>query len=127
MLLLEPLSHKKLTLFSLAQDMSDSRDRGRRSDVDSRDRGGEREERKRPWRSEGGDRDGREDRGFKVVVYLQVFAEISNTESVYGLVIFFVMPFSSCLCDITYSDVFKISNYAISGYLLTSPGPRSAI
>ena len=54
---------------SLAQDMSDSRDRGRRSDVDSRDRGGERgerEERKRPWRSEVGDRDGREDRGFKV-------------------------------------------------------------
>lgn len=49
--------------------MSDtqSRDRGRRSDVhESRDRGGERDERKRPWRSEGGDREGREDRGAKV-------------------------------------------------------------
>ena len=66
--MLEPLIYVRLTLPSLAQDMSDSRDRGRRSDVDSRDRGGEREERKRPWRSEGGDRDGREDRGFKVVV-----------------------------------------------------------
>ena len=50
--------------------MSDtqSRDRGRRSDVDNRgERGNDsREERKRPWRSEAGDRDGREDRGFKV-------------------------------------------------------------
>lgn len=49
--------------------MSDtqSRDRGRRSDVDNRgERGNDsREERKRPWRSEAGDRDGREDRGFK--------------------------------------------------------------